>query len=129
MNLKDVIFGNSAAAVHDLGGSYSGSSQEWLPIKDILKGVIITRDKRFVKVLELLPVNFYTLSETEQGNAIADFAAYLKVAPDQLQINVLTQKFNLNGYLKLMKNRLDCEQNESCREMILERVCSMSPSL
>ena len=120
MNLKDVIFGNSAAAVHDLGGSYSGSSQEWLPIKDILKGVIITRDKRFVKVLELLPVNFYTLSETEQGNAIADFAAYLKVAPDQLQINVLTQKFNLNGYLKLMKNRLDCEQNESCREMILE---------
>ena len=103
MNLKDVIFGNSAAAVHDLGGSYSGSSQEWLPIKDILKGVIITRDKRFVKVLELLPVNFYTLSETEQGNAIADFAAYLKVAPDQLQINVLTQKFNLNGYLKLMK--------------------------
>ena len=122
MNLKDVIFGNSAAAVHDLGGSYSGSSQEWLPIKDILKGVIITRDKRFVKVLELLPVNFYTLSETEQGNAIADFAAYLKVAPDQLQINVLTQKFNLNGYLKLMKNCLDCEQNESCRE-------SMSPSL
>ena len=120
MNLKDVIFGNSAAAVHDLGGSYSGSSQEWLPIKDILKGVIITRDKRFVKVLELLPVNFYTLSETEQGNAIADFAAYLKVAPDHLQINVLTQKFNLNGYLKLMKNRLDCEQNESCREMILE---------
>ena len=57
MNLKDVIFGNSAAAVHDLGGSYSGSSQEWLPIKDILKGVIITRDKRFVKVLELLPVS------------------------------------------------------------------------
>ena len=54
MNLKDVIFGNSAAAVHDLGGSYSGSSQEWLPIKDILKGVIITRDKRFVKVLEFL---------------------------------------------------------------------------
>ena len=84
------------------------------------EGVIITRDKRFVKVLELLPVNFYTLSETEQGNAIADFAAYLKVAPDQLQINVLTQKFNLNGYLKLMKNCLDCEQNESCREMILE---------
>ena len=110
MNLKDVIFGNSAAAVHDLGGSYSGSSQEWLPIKDILKGVIITRDKRFVKVLELLPVNFYTLSETEQGNAIADFAAYLKVAPDQLQINVLTQKFNLNGYLKLMKNCLESMQ-------------------
>ena len=57
--------------------------------------------------------NFYTLSETEQGNAIADFAAYLKVAPDQLQINVLTQKFNLNGYLKLMKNRLDCERTKA----------------
>ena len=103
MNLKDVIFGNSTAAVRDTGGSYSGSAQEWLPIKDILQGVVITRDKRFIKILELMPVNFYTLSETEQSNAIADFAAYLKVAPDELQINVLTQKFDLNGYLKMMK--------------------------
>ena len=120
MNLKDVIFGNSTAAVRDTGGSYSGSAQEWLPIKDILQGVVITRDKRFIKILELMPVNFYTLSETEQSNAIADFAAYLKVAPDELQINVLTQKFDLNGYLKMMKKCLEREGNESCREMILE---------
>lgn len=41
MNLKDVIFGNSAAAVHDLGGSYSGSSQEWLPIKEMVCVVVV----------------------------------------------------------------------------------------
>lgn len=88
--------------VHDQAAPIPGSNQGGCPSR-YSERVIITRDKRFVKVLELLPVNFYTLSETEQGNAIADFAAYLKVAPDQLlRINVLTQKFNLNGYLKLM---------------------------
>ena len=51
------------------------------------------------KIVELLPVNFYTMSEMGKGTAIADLAAYLKIAPSDLQINVLTQKFDLNSYL------------------------------
>ena len=97
-----------------------GSIQAWLPVKDIIQGVVVTRDKRFIKILELLPVNFYTMSDMEKSNAIADFAAYLKIAPNSLQINVLTQKFDLNGYRKMLQKRLEQERNERCREMIQE---------
>ena len=70
--------------------------------------------------MELLPVNFYTMSEMEKGSAIADLAAYLKIAPANLQINVLTQKFDLNSYMKMLRAALEREGNERCREMIEE---------
>ncbi|MEQ2788898.1 VirB4 family type IV secretion system protein [Flavonifractor plautii] len=84
------------------------------------KGVVVTRDKRFVKILELLPVNFYTMSSMDKSAAIEDFAAYLKIAPANLQINVLTQPFDLDGYLKLLRGYLERETNEQCRLMLEE---------
>lgn len=122
MNLKNVIFGGSITGVSDRSGAYEGSIQAWLPIKDIVQGVVVTRDKRFVKVLELLPVNFYTMSSMDKSAAIEDFAAYLKIAPANLQINVLTQPFDLNGYLKLLKGYLEQETNERCRAMLEESI-------
>ena len=129
MNLKNAIFGGSVTGISDRSGAYDGSIQAWLPIKDIVQGVVVTRDKRFVKILELLPVNFYTMSsmdksaaieDMEKSNAIADFAAYLKIAPANLQINVLTQPFDLDGYLKLLRGYLERETNEQCRLMLEE---------
>ena len=112
MNLKNAIFGGSVTGISDRSGAYDGSIQAWLPIKDIVQGVVVTRDKRFVKILELLPVNFYTMSSMDKSAAIEDFAAYLKIAPANLQINVLTQPFDLDGYLKLLRGYLERETNE-----------------
>ena len=122
MNLKDAIFGGSVTGVSDRSGAYEGSIQAWLPIKDIVQGVVVTRDKRFIKILELLPVNFYTMSSTDKSAAIEDFAAFLKIAPANIQINVLTQPFDLNGYLKLLRDHLERETNERCRDMLLESI-------
>ena len=46
MNLKELIFGGGVTGVSDRGGAYAGSIQAWLPVKDILQGVVLTRDKR-----------------------------------------------------------------------------------
>lgn len=61
MNLKDLIFGGGVKSGGD-GGTYRDSIQAWLPIKNIIGGVVITKDGRFVKILELLPVNIYLKS-------------------------------------------------------------------
>lgn len=54
------------------------------------------KDGRYVKVIEVLPVNFYLKSETEQQNIIYYYASYLKIAPDNMQIRVLTQKADIS---------------------------------
>ena len=89
MTVKELIFGSAGTA----GGSegvYADSIQAWLPVKNIINGVVITKDDRFVKILELLPVNIYLKSPEDRQNIIASFAAYLKIAPDSLQLQART---------------------------------------
>ena len=82
MSMKDAIFGTSAPTSHG-GATYRDSIQAWLPVKNIIGGVVITKDNRFIKILEVLPVNFYLKSPSDQQNIITSYAAYLKIAPDR----------------------------------------------
>lgn len=75
MNLKELLFGGGVQS-GDSGGAYRDSIQAWLPIKNIIGGVVITKDNRFVKILEVLPVNIYLKSTNDRQNIISSFAAY-----------------------------------------------------
>ena len=122
MNLKDLIFGRPIAPEIQTGDRYARSVQKWLPIADVRNGVIITTDGRFVKLLEVLPVNFDLKSDIEQQNIINSFATYLKIAPDTLQILVVTQKADIEGYINHMWELYEAEENEYCREMIDDNI-------
>ncbi len=122
MNLKELIFGGGVKDAGGLGSAYHDSIQAWLPIKNVVKGVVVTKDNRFVKVVEVLPVNFYLKSPGDQQNIIISFASYLKIAPNSLQIMVLTQKADMLGYAGRMKGYAEREENEKCRAMIEDNV-------
>ena len=106
----------------ETGKYYEGSTQEWLPIRDIKNGTVLLKDGRYVKIVEVLPVNFYLKSEVEQENIIFYFASYLKIAPDKIQIRAVTQRADIDAYLKNLNGRLDMEQNELCKNMIADEV-------
>ena len=65
MNIKELIFGGGVKAAGS-GGAYRDSIQAWLPIKNVIGGVVITRDNRFIKILEVLPVNIYLKSPNDR---------------------------------------------------------------
>lgn len=125
MKLKEIIFGSQVKGVSDAGGAYRDSIQAWLPIKSIISGVIVTKDNRFVKVCEVLPVNFYLKSPADQENIIIAFASYLKIAPNNLQIMVRTQKADMADYVARMKACAEVEENEKCREMIEDNIAEV----
>lgn len=102
MNLKDLIFGGGVKSGGD-GGTYRDSIQAWLPIKNIIGGVVITKDGRFVKILELLPVNIYLKSPNDRQNIISSFAAYLKIAPNDLQMVARTLPADTQAYVEQMQ--------------------------
>lgn len=120
MNLKELIFGGSAKT--DGGGVYRDSIQAWLPIKNIIGGVVITKDNRFVKILEVLPVNIYLKSANDRQNIISAFAAYLKIAPDDLQMVARTLPTDTQAYVEQMRRYAEQEENEACREMIEDNI-------
>lgn len=59
--------------------------QDFLPIKSLQNGVIETKDGRYLKILEIEPINFMLRSEEEQINIIASFASWLKISPMHLR--------------------------------------------
>ena len=116
MNLKNKLFGTQETGAVSYG--VAKDTEDWLPIKDVQNGVVILKDGRFVKLAEVTPVNFYLKSAREQENIVAGFASYLKVAPDNLQIRILTQKADLEASMDRMWERYDEEDEVACREMI-----------
>ncbi|MCL1835893.1 MAG: hypothetical protein FWG48_06985 [Oscillospiraceae bacterium] len=126
MGLKELIFGGSIRGLGSDGGEFDGSIQEWLPIKNIVGGMAITRDRRFIKVIEVLPVNFHLKTPHEQQTIIYYFASYLKIAPNNLQVRVVTQRLDLESYIAQMRRYYDTEENEKCREMIEDNIEEVS---
>ena len=63
IDIKGLIFGKSNYG--DKQDYDMRSTQVILPIQDINGGVIITSDNRYIKVIELLPVNFYLKSRIQ----------------------------------------------------------------
>lgn len=117
--LKQFLVGNPKQIENDAYDFPNGTGSI-VPIENISDGVIVTEDGRYVKILEVLPVNFNLKSETEQLNIIWYMAGYLKVAPDNLQILVRTEPADIDAYCERMEEYYKAESNEKCKEMILE---------
>ena len=120
MDLKQLLFGGGAKT--PAAEPFRDSIQAWLPIKNIVGGVVVTKDGRFIKILEVLPVNIYLKSPNDRENIISSYAAWLKIAPDDLQIEARTLPADTADYVERMKEFAAHEPNQSCREMIEDNI-------
>ena len=118
-DIKSIIFG-SGQETAVMGSRFPNGTQSLVPVVDILQGVVITQDGRYLKILEVLPTNFYLKSALEQQNMIYYMASYLRIAPVSLQILVQTGRADIDAYCEQMQRCYESEKNEMCREMILE---------
>ncbi len=123
MNMKQLLFGGGAKA--PAAEPFRDSIQAWLPVKNIAGGVVVTKDGRFVKILEVLPVNIYLKSPSDRENIISAYAAWLKIAPDDLQIQARTLPADTADYVERMRQYAAHEPNESCREMIEDNIAQI----
>ena len=89
--------------------------ESYLPIDKIENGVIFTKDGRYLKILEIEPINFLLRSAREQRNIIFSFVRYLKISPVKIQFKVLTKKADLNKHLKQVNEEMHQETDERCK--------------
>lgn len=113
MNLKNILFGNGDKNTED-------GTERLVPVKEIYGEVIALKNGKFVTVLEVLPLNFHLKSELEQKNIISGFAAFLKTAPDELQIIVETRPADISAFCERLESYYNAEKNTNCRQMIFE---------
>ncbi len=88
---------------------------EYVPIEKVKNGIIYTKDHRYVKVVEVIPVNFLLRSAQEQRNIIYSFISYLKIAPVKVQFKVLTKRADIDRHVEAVQQELMRESDPSCR--------------
>ncbi len=93
------------------------SVQDYLPIREIRNGVIETTDGRYIRILEIEPINFTLRSDEEQFNIISTFASWLKISPMRLQFKSITRKADSDRHVAMIRSELERETDAQCRAM------------
>lgn len=91
--------------------------QDFIQVKDLKNGIIETTDGRYIKILEIEPINFLLRSSEEQYNVISAFASWLKISPIKLQFKSITRKADSNRHVESVSNELEKEKNPQCQKL------------
>ena len=89
--------------------------EDYLPIEKISNGIVYTTDHRYIKILEVEPINFLLRSAREQQGIIYSFISYLKISPVKLQIKMISKKADINKHLEQSALELSRETDPHCR--------------
>ena len=93
------------------------SIEDYLPVDKIEHGVIYTTDGRYIKILEVEPINFLLRSSREQLGIIYSFISYLKISPVKLQIKMISKRADINQHLDKARKEMETETDPHCREL------------
>lgn len=92
-------------------------TQDFIPLKNIRNGLIETTDGRYLKIVEVEPINFTLRSEEEKANIIWSFASWLKIANVNLQMMSITRKADAEKHIELLQQDMRDETNPQTREL------------
>ena len=76
------------------------STQQNIPIKELVNGIIVTENDEYVKIIEVEPTPFFLLSNQDQNNIHSSFMALLKSAPVNIQFKAVSLPANLSDQIK-----------------------------
>jgi len=88
------------------------SVQEWIPFEKILEnGIIKLRDKTYIKIIKINPINFNLKSELEKESILNSYKIFLKTCNFNFQILIQSNKEDLSKHISDIQEQLSLEKN------------------
>jgi len=97
-----------------------GTTQDHLPIEDIIDGVVILKDGSAAIIMQISSVNFDLLSEREQSSLVSAYGGILNSLNFPIQIVIKSSTKDVGAYLK---NLIEAE-NKQVNKLLKERIKS-----
>jgi len=95
-----------------------GSTQDNLPVEDVVDGIVILKDGSASMVLQVSSVNFDLLSEREQGALIFAYGGILNSLNFPIQIVINSTTKDVGNYLSNLEQAQNSQQNQKLKERI-----------
>ena len=93
---------------------------DFFPVEKIENGICYLKDKRYIKIMEIEPINFLLRSAREQRNIIYSYMSYLKISPVKMQIKVISKKADIGSHLQKIQKDIAQEKNEKCKILLMD---------
>lgn len=94
------------------------STQDFINVKSIENGMIVTKDDRYIKILEVLPINFDTRPIKDKDRVIFNFAQWLMIAPINIQIKIMTENSDPSLLIKQVEDRYKNEDDYAVEPLV-----------
>ena len=89
------------------------SVQEWLPFEKILSnGIIKLKNSNYIKILEIIPINFNLKSELEKEAILNSYKIFLKTCNFNFQILIQSKKEDLTNHISKINFQKNKENNK-----------------
>lgn len=95
-----------------------GSTQDNLPIEDIINGIVMMKDGSCAMVLSVSSVNFDLLSEQEQSALVMAYGSIINSLNFPIQIIIQSHAKDVSSYLKNLQNMEEKQLNPKLKERI-----------
>lgn len=87
------------------------SVQAWLPFESILEnGIIKLKNSSYIKILEIIPINFNLKSELEKEAILNSYKIFLKTCNFNFQILIQSNKENLEKIISDINSKKNKEK-------------------
>ena len=93
------------------------STQQNIPIKDIVNGIVITKDNTYIKIIEVKPIPYFLKSIKDRNAIYSTFCRMLKSSPFDIQIKTVSLSSNLSVQLEILEKEKNEENNARCVEI------------
>jgi len=95
-----------------------GTTQDHLPIEDVVQGIVMLKDGSCAMVMQLSSVNFDLLSEREQSALVFAYGGILNSLNFPIQIVIQTSTKDVSSYLNNLKSAEEKQVNPLLKERI-----------
>lgn len=93
------------------------TTQEWLPFDRILENGIIIREKTYIKIIKIIPINYDLKSNLEKEAILNSYKLFLKTCDFNIQILIQSKKENLSKHFSNLKEISQKEENKKVKEI------------
>lgn len=100
----------------------TGTTQEFVPIRDIKDGVVMLKNGQMCKVLLASSINFALKALDEQRAILFQFQNFLNTLDFTLQIYIQSRQLNIEPYIEMLQTKTEHQDNELMRLQLQEYI-------
>ncbi len=93
------------------------TTQSWLPFDNILENGIIISKNSYIKIIRIIPINYYLKSNLEKEAILNSYKLFLKTCDFNIQIVIQSKKENLSKHFLNLKEISQKEENKKLKEI------------